>query len=106
MARRFPIGLTIASAIAFAILVGLGVWQVQRLTWKSELLKQVAAARAAPVRPLAEALASLLGDATLRARLREAGLARAATFSWARTATETLAVYRDARQDPGCGPAA
>ena len=58
MARRFPIGLTIASAIAFAILVGLGVWQVQRLTWKSELLKQVAAARAAPVRPLAEALAS------------------------------------------------
>ena len=29
--RGFPIGLTIATAIAFAILVGLGTWQVQRL---------------------------------------------------------------------------
>ena len=58
MARRFPIGLTIASAIAFAILVGLGMWQVQRLTWKTELLKEVAAAKTAPVRPLAEVLAS------------------------------------------------
>jgi glycosyltransferase involved in cell wall biosynthesis len=46
--------------------------------------------------PLADALATLLGDGALRARLREAGLARAAAFSWARTAAETLAVYRAA----------
>lgn len=58
MARRFPVGLTIASAIALAILVGLGVWQVQRLAWKTELLKEVAAAKTAPVRPLPEVLAS------------------------------------------------
>jgi surfeit locus 1 family protein len=58
MARRFPIGLTIASAIAFAILVGLGVWQVKRLHWKTALLADVAAAKTAPVRPLAEVLAS------------------------------------------------
>lgn len=58
MARRFPIGLTIASAIAFAILIGLGVWQIQRLHWKTALLADVAAARTAPVRPLAEVLAS------------------------------------------------
>jgi glycosyltransferase involved in cell wall biosynthesis len=46
--------------------------------------------------PLAEALGQLLADAPLRERLRAAGLARAAEFSWARTARETLAVYRAA----------
>lgn len=57
MARRFPIGLTLASLVAFAILIWLGVWQVQRLHWKDDLLADVAAARTAPVRPLAEVLA-------------------------------------------------
>jgi glycosyltransferase involved in cell wall biosynthesis len=37
-----------------------------------------------------EALAQTLDDQTLRARLREAGLARAATFTWARTAQAWL----------------
>jgi glycosyltransferase involved in cell wall biosynthesis len=46
--------------------------------------------------PLAEALGQVLADAALRARLREAGLARARDFSWERTAAETLAVYRAA----------
>lgn len=45
---------------------------------------------------LAEALGRILADAPLRERLRERGLARAAAFSWERTAAETLAVYRDA----------
>ena len=45
-------------------------------------------------KPLAEALGRLLADPALRERLREAGLARAAQFSWERTARETLAVYR------------
>ena len=48
------------------------------------------------VAPLADALGQVLDDPLLRARLREAGLARAAQFSWERTATETLAVYRAA----------
>jgi glycosyltransferase involved in cell wall biosynthesis len=47
-------------------------------------------------RPVAEALATLLADPGLQLRLRDAGLARAATFSWDRAATETLAVYREA----------
>ncbi|HET8630450.1 MAG TPA: glycosyltransferase family 1 protein [Thermomicrobiales bacterium] len=42
---------------------------------------------------LATALARALGDAGLRRHLRERGPARAATFSWARAAAETLAVY-------------
>jgi glycosyltransferase involved in cell wall biosynthesis len=46
--------------------------------------------------PFADALGELLADAALRERLRTAGLARAATFSWERTARETLAIYRAA----------
>lgn len=59
--KRFPIGLTIATAIAFAILCGLGTWQLQRLHWKRDLLVRIEAARAAPARPLAEVLEG--GDA-------------------------------------------
>lgn len=43
---------------------------------------------------LGRAIHRALTDAPLRTRLREAGLARAALFSWERTAAETLAVYR------------
>jgi glycosyltransferase involved in cell wall biosynthesis len=40
------------------------------------------------------ALERLLGDKGLRAQLREQGLARAARFSWERTAAQTLEIYR------------
>ena len=54
--RRFPVGLTITTAIAFAILIGLGTWQVRRLAWKEDLLAQIAALQAAPARSLAVVL--------------------------------------------------
>jgi surfeit locus 1 family protein len=50
-------GLTLAAALAFAVLVGLGVWQVRRLAWKTDLLARVAALRVAPAKPIAEVLA-------------------------------------------------
>ena len=50
--RRFPVGLTVAVAIAFAILAGLGTWQLQRLQWKEALLARIAALQAAPAQPL------------------------------------------------------
>ncbi|MDP3657636.1 MAG: SURF1 family protein [Brevundimonas sp.] len=37
---RFPWGLTIACALAFALLCALGVWQVQRMQWKQGLIAQ------------------------------------------------------------------
>lgn len=43
---------------------------------------------------IAKALTRALGDEALRKDLRERGLARAATFSWERTARETLVIYR------------
>jgi glycosyltransferase involved in cell wall biosynthesis len=44
---------------------------------------------------IADALAQVLDDPALAARLGEAGRERAATFTWARTAELTLAAYRE-----------
>ncbi|MFC3068548.1 SURF1 family protein [Phenylobacterium soli] len=55
----FPVGLTIAVAICLAILVGLGVWQLQRLKWKEGLLAHIAAlqsAKAVDIGPVMGAL--------------------------------------------------
>jgi len=41
-----------------------------------------------------EAIDRVVGDAAYAARLRDAGLARARTFSWQRTAAETARIYR------------
>jgi glycosyltransferase involved in cell wall biosynthesis len=49
---------------------------------------------------LANAMRRVLSDAALRERLRAAGLARAARFTWPRAAELTRAVYREAA---GCG---
>lgn len=55
-ARGFPVGLTVAAAIALAILVALGVWQVERLAWKEALLAHVAALQSSQARPLGPVL--------------------------------------------------
>lgn len=56
--RGFPWGLTVASTLLFAVLMSLGVWQVQRLQWKEGLIAQAGAASALPPAPLAQVLAS------------------------------------------------
>ena len=48
------------------------------------------------VSALAAAMAEALADRALHGRLRAAGLARAATFTWRAAAEQTLAVYRQA----------
>ena len=55
--RRFPIGLTIATLIAFAILCGLGMWQIKRLAWKEDLLARIEVLKTAPAQPLATIMA-------------------------------------------------
>jgi surfeit locus 1 family protein len=57
-ARRFPVGLTISTLIALTILIGLGVWQMQRLAWKTDMLASIAALQNAPAQPLGAVLAS------------------------------------------------
>lgn len=50
--QRFPWVLTVASAVAFAILITLGLWQVERLQWKEGLIARAeTAARNAPAAP-------------------------------------------------------
>jgi surfeit locus 1 family protein len=53
--RPLP-GLTIATLLAFALAVSLGVWQVQRLHWKENLIATAHAHFAAPAVPLDQAL--------------------------------------------------
>jgi surfeit locus 1 family protein len=77
----FPIGLTIAVAIALAILVSLGTWQLQRLAWKRNVLERIAALEAAPAQPIGPVLERLAAgsDADFtRVTATCAGLASAA----------------------------
>ena len=52
----FPVGLTAATAIALAILCGLGAWQVQRLHWKQGVLARIDKLKSAPALPLVQVL--------------------------------------------------
>ena len=54
--RGFPWILTVLSAALLAVLIGLGVWQVQRLAWKEGLIDQAEAAAAMAPVPAAEVL--------------------------------------------------
>jgi surfeit locus 1 family protein len=49
--RPYP-GFTIFAALMIAFLCGLGVWQVQRLHWKLDLIARIQAGLSAPPRPL------------------------------------------------------
>lgn len=60
MSRRFPWLLTVVVAAAVAVLLGLGVWQTQRLGWKQDLLTRIETARAVPPVPLNDALAAAI----------------------------------------------
>jgi surfeit locus 1 family protein len=50
--RRFAVIPAVATALGIVILIGLGVWQVQRLHWKEGLLARIAALQSAPPQPL------------------------------------------------------
>ena len=56
--RAFPWILTLAVAVALAVLISLGVWQVQRLQWKTAMIARAEAAAAQVPAPLAEVLGS------------------------------------------------
>lgn len=50
---------------------------------------------------LADAIYSVLTDASLRARMRQSGLARARLFSWKKAAERTLAILEEVRGESG-----
>ncbi len=55
--KRFPVGLTIAALIVFAVLIGLGEWQLRRLDETNLKRARLAALVHASPRPLEEVLA-------------------------------------------------
>jgi surfeit locus 1 family protein len=74
--KRAPIlGAAIATAIALAILIALGVWQLHRLAWKEGLLAQIDAAEHAPPVPLTSATPPLFTRVTATGTLRGAPVA-------------------------------
>jgi surfeit locus 1 family protein len=62
-ARRFPIGLTLAAAVVFAVCIALGVWQAQRFGWKQQMLRDIAVRQAAAPTPIGPVLARAAGGA-------------------------------------------
>lgn len=52
-ARRFPWITAVLAAVAFALLLALGTWQVQRLAWKEALIETIDSRIASQPKPLA-----------------------------------------------------
>ncbi|MDX2263614.1 MAG: SURF1 family cytochrome oxidase biogenesis protein [Hyphomicrobiales bacterium] len=48
---------TVMTILATPVLIGLGVWQLQRLEWKTDLIARIAAAETAAPQPIDEAVA-------------------------------------------------
>jgi surfeit locus 1 family protein len=55
---RFPVLLTLFLAVCVAVLLGLGVWQLQRMQWKAGLIERADQAAGLAPLPLAEVLAA------------------------------------------------
>ena len=68
-AARSIAGAALATAIALAILVALGIWQLHRLAWKQALLAQIDAAETAPPQALTAATPPLFTRVTASGRL-------------------------------------
>jgi surfeit locus 1 family protein len=60
-AKGFPWLLTLATAVALAILLALGTWQVQRLAWKEGLIATIESRVDAEPAPLAEVEKAAVG---------------------------------------------
>jgi len=89
--RPYP-GLTIACAILFAILCGLGTWQLERLQWKLALIARVNSHMAAAPLPLNVILAMGGDDAQYR-RVALAGRFDHAREAYVFTTDQGAAVY-------------
>ena len=61
--RRPPAAATILTVLGFSLLVSLGVWQLKRLAWKTDLLARIDALKTAPPRPIDGVLSRLASGA-------------------------------------------
>ena len=75
--KRFPWGLTLLVVPAVVVLIGLGIWQLQRLAWKNGLIAEAGMAATQPRVPLADIYGDGQGLEFRRVTVACAGLARA-----------------------------
>lgn len=66
--NRPGIVVSLLTAVALAVLIGLGTWQVERLAWKEALITTIAERMAAAPVPLDEAVAARAGGAEIEYR--------------------------------------
>ena len=86
-------GFTIAAAILFGILIGLGVWQLQRAAWKTQQLKQIAALKRAPPQPIEPVFARVAAGADAKRAVELAARVRSARRADGSVDVEVRDVY-------------
>jgi surfeit locus 1 family protein len=91
MIRRLPIVPTIIVAVAIAVMIGLGIWQLQRATWKEGVLARYYQAENLP--PITFPTMPLKGD--------QLPLFRQATGNCLRPISRRASAGENRRGDPG-----
>ncbi len=71
MIRRIPIFPTLVVAALVALLVGLGIWQLQRREWKAGLIAQLEAAQTLPLLEPVDFQRALAGEISVQYRRAE-----------------------------------
>lgn len=69
--KRLPIVPTLMTLVMLAVLIGLGIWQLQRRAWKHELVRQLEAAQSQPLLEPADFLAAMTGAGSVQYRRAE-----------------------------------
>jgi surfeit locus 1 family protein len=69
--KRLPLLPTLLTLVMLVVLVGLGSWQLQRRTWKHELIRQLEAAQAQPLLEPDDFTAAMAGERSVQYRRAE-----------------------------------
>jgi surfeit locus 1 family protein len=69
--RRLPIGATLLTLLMVPVLIGLGVWQLQRREWKHQLIARLEAAKTLPPVTAHDYYRAMIGVADLQYRHAE-----------------------------------
>ena len=69
--KRVPWFPTLLTFVMLTVLIGLGIWQLQRRTWKHDLIAQLEAAQTQPLLEPVDYFKAMTGDASVQYRRAE-----------------------------------
>lgn len=69
--RRIPVFPTLLTLVMLAVLISLGIWQLQRREWKAALIAQLSAAQTLPLLEPADFRRAMNGEASVQYRRAE-----------------------------------